>query len=309
MRELSLDLKVLDELKRAKENNRLLHLYLFYGDDNQKLIDTAYAFASSFYCGCLNCNICEQIVNNNNLNVKFLSILDGKTMISKEQINDLMAEFQMTSLSEGTRIFIIDGIDKTTVQAQNSLLKFIEEPDNKEEIIGILLANNIDAVLNTIKSRAGLIYFSDISREEVITNLSQMYDLDDAFILSDFIKSTTNSNLIYESDLFLNVSNIFKEFININNKKDGIVFYNKYKKISKQEFEHFISLLTYFYTLVVNNDKLLSSAIYDKINILNNELDIITKKQRLTLLLDIENKLSYNVIHKYLLHYLIENFF
>lgn len=115
--------------------------------------------------------------------------------------------------------------------------------------------------------------------------------------------------MIYESDIYLNVSDIFKEFISLKNKKEGIVFYNKYKKISKQEFEHFISLLTYFYTLVVNNDKLLSSIIYDKINVLNNELDIKTKEQRLKLLLDIENKLSYNVIHKYLLHYLIENFF
>ena len=69
------------------------------------------------------------------MNVDYIGTLETKKLISKEQIVELQEEFSKTSLVEGNRIYIVDGIDKASVSAQNSLLKFIEEPIMKAEIM------------------------------------------------------------------------------------------------------------------------------------------------------------------------------
>ena len=134
--------KIFNMLKKAKANNRLSHAYLFYGEEGTGKKEMAYALAALLYCpngGCLECEVCKTILTGNHMNVDYIGIAENKKLISKEQVNELQEEFAKTSLVEGTRIYIVDGIDTASSAAQNSLLKFIEEPINKTPTVGIFM--------------------------------------------------------------------------------------------------------------------------------------------------------------------------
>ena len=83
----------------------------------------------------MKCEVCHQILNNEHLNVYVISS-DSK-VIKKEQIVGLQEEFSKTSNVSGPRIYIIIDADKMNQNSQNSLLKFIEEPE--EGIYGIFM--------------------------------------------------------------------------------------------------------------------------------------------------------------------------
>ena len=162
---------IFNMLKMAKSQNRMSHAYLFYGEEGTGKKEMAYALACLLYCpngGDLTCPVCKTILDNNHMNVDYIGIEQNKSKISKEQITNLQDEFAKTSLVEGTRIYIIDGIDTATSSAQNSLLKFIEEPINQTPTVGIFLAKELPNVVNTIQSRCILEHFPSIPKEKEI---------------------------------------------------------------------------------------------------------------------------------------------
>ncbi|NMS90421.1 DNA polymerase III subunit delta' [Clostridioides difficile] len=63
------------------------------------------------------------------------------------------------------KIYIINNAEKMTVEAQNALLKTLEEPPNYAIII--LVTNNKESLLETIKSRCDIIKFSPIPMEDL----------------------------------------------------------------------------------------------------------------------------------------------
>lgn len=308
--ELDLDTRVNEELKRAKDNNRLLHVYLFYGGDKKTMLDEARVFACNLYCGCLECNTCKSILEDRHLNVKHVAISKDKTMITKEQISDLEAEFSMTSLVDGPRVYIIDGIDTASVAAQNSLLKFIEEPTFKDEVYGILIAYDLNNVLSTIKSRCGLIRFLPKTFEQVKDLLtSEGFSLDDAFMLASIEKNITVCKELISTREYLNVKTLIYEFLNIYSDKDSVLFFLKNKNIEKIELTYFLAILINIYHESLTVHKLLSSPIYDKITLLKQNYSKKILEDRFQILLKLETKLKYNVVEKNILHELLIAFF
>ena len=146
-----------DSIKRTVENNKISHAYLIdtssYVDGKKLVISFAkYLLCKNHYLNKENCDNCNQCLLIDNDNFKDLHIIrpDGN-WIRKEQILKLKDEFSTTSLDHGLRIYIIEDAEKLNKHAGNSLLKFLEEPE--ENIIGILVTNNRHNVLNTLVSR------------------------------------------------------------------------------------------------------------------------------------------------------------
>src|SRR5699024_10257168 len=75
--------------------------------------------------------------------------------IKNEQIDYLRKEFSYSSLESTRKIYIIDDAQTLTNQAANRLLKFLEEP--LIETTAILLTDNVQAIIPTIRSRCQLI--------------------------------------------------------------------------------------------------------------------------------------------------------
>lgn len=156
-------------IENSFKNDRLFHTYLFSGPRGSLKMDAAIYLASLVLCddggACGKCDECVKIEKWANSHLYIISP-DGDS-IKKEQIEDLEHEYGFAS--DHARVFIIQNIDKATLTASNTLLKFLEElPEN---CYGILLTENINKVIPTIKSRSQIVNFLPISHEVVFEDL------------------------------------------------------------------------------------------------------------------------------------------
>lgn len=303
-------------LKQSKEQNRLSHAYLFYGDEGVGKKEMAYALACLLYCpngGCLECDTCKSIINNQHMNVDYIGISDSKTMISKEQITELQEEFSKTSLVEGSRIYIVDGIDTASMAAQNSLLKFIEEPVNKEPTIGIFLAKELSNVVPTILSRCALQHFKAIPLNKAVEYLKSLgIDEFDAILSASLTNNLDEAKSFIDSNDFNKLKMLFLEFLDLKKPKDGVLFYlnNVNYLASSKNLSIFLQwLLLFLEDVIINNtsDDLILKPLYDKI-ITYRQNKIEGLRNKLKLVLDLFNKLKYNVSAKNVFHELMIKF-
>lgn len=156
-------------IENSFKNDRLFHTYLFSGPRGSLKMDAAIYLASLVLCddggACGKCDECVKIEKWANSHLYIISP-DGDS-IKKEQIEDLEHEYGFAS--DHARVFIIQNIDKATLTASNTLLKFLEElPEN---CYGILLTENINKVIPTIKSRSQIVNFLPISNKVVYEDL------------------------------------------------------------------------------------------------------------------------------------------
>jgi DNA polymerase-3 subunit delta' len=83
---------------------------------------------------------------------------EDKPSILIEQIRGLIQTLALSPYyAGGIRVVVIDGADLMTVEAQNALLKLIEEPP--AQTIFILVAERLGALLPTVRSRCAHIHF------------------------------------------------------------------------------------------------------------------------------------------------------
>lgn len=299
--------KIYEMLKASKMNNRLSHAYLFYGEEGVGKKEMAYALAALLYSDGndidFNSVDVENILSNNHLNVNYISVDDGKKLISKEQIDSLQEEYSKTSLVEGTRIYIIDGIDKASNAAQNSLLKFIEDPDNLERTIGIFIATDLANVVSTIKSRCILQHFTAIPKLELKNILAEdgLSEID-ASLSAILTNDIDEAKGIVSLEYFLELKNIFLEFIDLKNEKDKTLFYLKYVNTFSRNTSSYIEIMLKWTlsfledTMVVNEtpSNLILATLYDKIiSYKNKNINKLEGKIKNTLLLF--NRLNANI--------------
>ncbi len=132
-------------IKNAIEKNKFSHAYIIETNGYSNALDFSIAMATS-------------ILNSNKEKNELLELKvihpDGTT-IKKEQIEELQSAFSEKAIMGNNRVYIINGIEKMKETTSNSLLKFIEEPE--EEIIGILITDNIYQIPQTIVSRCQLL--------------------------------------------------------------------------------------------------------------------------------------------------------
>ena len=159
-------------IDRLIEKNRVSHAYLCevdnYDDDFQCILDFIKLILcqkdnkSSKCLNCSKCNICHLVDTNNYVDLKIIEP-DG-TIIKKKQMIELQDEFNNKSLLDNKRIYVIKEADKLNASSANTILKFLEEPE--DDIIAILIANNRYSVIETILSRCQVLSLKkDVSTE------------------------------------------------------------------------------------------------------------------------------------------------
>ncbi|WP_317889885.1 DNA polymerase III subunit delta' [Sutcliffiella deserti] len=161
-------------IKNSLERNRIAHAYLLDGMKGTGKKDVSLLFAKSLLCKerngvdpCQICSNCKRIDSRNHPDVHILEP-DGNS-IKKQQIQYLQEEFKKTGLESKRKIYIIEHADKMTANAANSLLKFLEEPN--QETFAFLLTENVNQMLNTIISRCQPLSFSALTSERLVDKL------------------------------------------------------------------------------------------------------------------------------------------
>ena len=181
-------------IKNAIDNDKISHAYLIETLGNNNGFDFALAFAKVLLCpkkytnskNCGDCNQCKLIDDNNYIELEIIDTDD--LWLKKEKIDKLQKDFSFKPIVGKRKIYIIKNAEKIRESLANTLLKFIEEPE--EGITAILVTENKSKILDTIISRCQIISLkgnSDIILDESI------YD-------SELIKTVVNFINFYEDN-------------------------------------------------------------------------------------------------------------
>lgn len=156
-------------LTKSLNNKTVLHSYMFIGEQGIGKKQIAMQFAKMILCEnyndgeCNQCKSCIEFESSNNPDFKFIEP-DGK-VIKIDQIRELQTKVAEKPVNSGRKVYLINDADLMTKEAQNCLLKTLEEPP--EYIVIILIVSNENRVLTTIKSRCMKIHFDKINDQEI----------------------------------------------------------------------------------------------------------------------------------------------
>lgn len=114
---------------------------------------------------CHRCNNCRRIFDKSFPDVKVLSKPSDKASLGVEAVKDFREDMFLSATEADYKIYIIDDAETMTAEAQNALLKILEEPPSR--VIIILLARECDRILTTIKSRVQYVPISRFSDDEL----------------------------------------------------------------------------------------------------------------------------------------------
>ena len=149
--------QIIEHLKTAIEMGKVSHAYILNGPDLSGKMMIAEAFARALLCekqnpdGCGECKSCRQSDDRNNPDIIYVKH-DKPNTISVDDIRtQLNNDIVIKPYSNQYKIYIVDEAEKMNQQAQNALLKTIEEPPAYAVIM--LLTTNADSFLQTIRSR------------------------------------------------------------------------------------------------------------------------------------------------------------
>lgn len=211
--------KVVKLLNNSLKKNRVSQVYLFDGVKGTPKYQAAMYLASLLLCEnhnccgkCLDCRRLEENVHPRLFVVEPTKneLSSTNATIKKEQFEQLEKEFTLSNVEAGTRVFIINDIDKATTSAANSLLKFLEEmPDG---CYGILLTENLSSVLNTIKSRSQIVTFEKIDKETLKNiYLSKGIDEETARIICTLTNNSIEGIEYSKSETIKNIITLVKK--------------------------------------------------------------------------------------------------
>ncbi len=171
--------KIKKSLEEGIKNNKISHSYLFLGQAGigKKMI--AKELAKGILClnednkYCNNCKSCLEFEGGNNPDF-FVIEPEGNTL-KIDQIRNMQIGVQEKPIISSKKVYIIDNADLMTKEAQNALLKTLEEPP--EFITIILIGENENAFLPTIKSRCMILHFNQIPDLDIKNYLEKNYNI------------------------------------------------------------------------------------------------------------------------------------
>lgn len=151
---------IIKSMRRAVKNKMVSHAYIISGAEGsgKKLI--ASAFAKALLCDeradepCCKCVSCRTFDGGNNPDMIYVYPKKTKALSVDDVREQITSDVNIKPYNHDYKIYMIPKADTLTVQAQNALLKTLEEPP--EYAVFILLAENTAAFLPTVLSRCVL---------------------------------------------------------------------------------------------------------------------------------------------------------
>ena len=200
-------------IKNSIKKNRLAHAYLFEGMRGTGKKDTGILVAKSLFCQsqvdgyipCEECNNCQRINHGNHPDIHIVEP-DGLS-IKKQQIQLLQEEFSKTGVESNQKLYMIIHADRMTVNAANSLLKFLEEPH--QQTFAILITEQMQKMLPTILSRCQTLSFIPLSNNHLIQKLVELgVKKDQAPIIAQLTNNLDEALALNEDDWFAQAQRI-----------------------------------------------------------------------------------------------------
>ncbi len=272
---------LIENFKNRCSNGNLSHAQLISGEDG---------IGKSILA-----EILGKLILNGDLNREYVDIINykpSKASFGVDDVREIIDEVNKKPFEGDKKVIIIHQGNKLTIQAQNALLKTIEEPPT--EVYIIILCESLELILDTIKSRCEIYKLTPLTKDELYKYIAiKGYDYSEeekssAIAFSEGIPgridryfSDTELQELRDKivDLLLQLTN--NEIEAILEKEEQLVSY-------KQNKEEVINVLSSFI-----RDILVNKEVYNENLIINR--DKIKEIERLT------NEMSFKKLNKMLL--------
>ena len=192
--------QIIQHLKNAVSMKKISHAYIFDGPERSGKMMLAEAFAEALLCernahtepsetgsgvissigeGCHQCRSCKQALNKNHPDILYVTHEKPNTIAVsdiRQQLNGTI-DVKPYNAESQYKIYIVDEAEKMNEQAQNALLKTLEEPPAYAVIL--LLTTNADSFLQTIRSRCVTLELTAVADEKIHRHLMRKYQVVD----------------------------------------------------------------------------------------------------------------------------------
>lgn len=174
---------VAETLRAALVSGRLAHALMFVGPRGVGKATAALALASARLCGaprddgdaCGDCATCRSVAHGNHPDLERVGRVIGKRDIGISQIRELLESIYRKPVSADGRVAIVDDAHRMTLEAQNALLKTLEEPPAGALLI--VVTSSPERLLPTVVSRCARYRFRPL-RESELTRYAATAELD-----------------------------------------------------------------------------------------------------------------------------------
>ena len=225
---------IIEYFQKGIEENKVSHAYILSGEKGSGKRLLARIFASTLQCEkksinpCGVCQSCLQVEGGNQPDIKYVT--HEKVSLGVDDIRtQVNADVLIKPYSSPYKIYIIPDGEKMTEQAQNALLKTIEEPP--EYAVFLLLTDNVNTFLPTILSRCVTLQLKPVAPKLIKKYLMENRQVPDymAELSARFCQGNVGKAIRYASS---------EEFMEI--KKDTIHVLAHVDEMKNYEIMHFI---------------------------------------------------------------------
>lgn len=164
--------------------NTLPHAFLFVGAFGSGKKTLAGELAAALNCEnkdnaekslpCHVCNNCRRIKERLFTDIHYVRREAKKMSVGVDEIHRMRADMALSATESDFRVYIIEEAEKLTPQAQNAMLTVLEEPP--KNVIIILLAEEADKLLTTVKSRVQTVYMESFPADVILGYLRKHSD-------------------------------------------------------------------------------------------------------------------------------------
>ena len=252
--------------------NNITNASMLINSDSLVLKEQSLLLAKTIMClnenaPCNNCLQCQKIEHNNNVDV--LIYPKEKSAIIVEEMLEIVESVLLTPYEHDKKVYILNNFSSTNIQAQNKLLKTLEEMPNN--VYFILNVENETKVLPTIKSRCNKIYVPNKNNNDLYDSLKEFnLTVDEKNEIVAFCNHSQQNAFDYaQNETFFPLLNfVFDLWTNLRNSSQILKYSSKLYQI-KSEFMTFLRL----YSLILHN------VFYAKIG----KLDMISEPDKIEL--------------------------
>ncbi len=172
-----------EHLMNAIQNDKVGHAYIINGDRYCGKEFVAGVFSMALQCEadgvepCQVCHSCKQALSMNQPDIIRVTHEKPGSIGVDDIRSQLTSDIQIKPYSSKRKVYIISEGEKMTQQAQNALLKTLEEPP--EYAVILILTTNVNALLPTIISRAVVLNMKPVEDSLVKKFLMETVEIPD----------------------------------------------------------------------------------------------------------------------------------